>query len=887
MSVFALDVVVRALVVLAIAWLAAGLFRRSSAALRAGVWTAAFCGLLLLPVLVRVTPTWRLRVLPAERGALSAAVDLVARDAAQPSSLMTAPDAGISSPAVTAVAPVDQLRAADRVVATAEAPSAVTPLPIGTVLGLTWLLGTAFLLVRIGSSHIRAARVAQRMAHDASAPEDFCALVDSTRGSLRVSRRVGVHLTDAVAVPVVVGVFQPTLLVPIDATEWTEAERQVVVLHELAHVARWDGLGQLASQAACALYWFLPHLWIGARRAAGLREHATDDAVLRAGVRPSSYAARLIELAQRAAGLNLCVASLAMASPRHIDRRVAAILNPSMRRGRLTLASAMALAIAAGATVTLLASVTPAHRVLVDFEDQFPVPPPPPPVPPAPAPEPPPAPMPLARLPEPPPPPPSAPLAVPPAPEPPAFAPVPPPPPPVAPSRYLTAPAPVPPWPPFDAPVPPPAPPVPPTAMQGPQAPPPPPSARPASPAPPAPPAPADSLCGTGTNSSSNSVHEDDRSRLWTVTATGRGCNVSLRVEGKVDFNDDFTDVSRLSTGGTFRLDVDRNGARHELTINERNGALTREWRVNGTARPWDDEGRTWLADFLIELDRHTAVGVDQRLPRLLQKGGVAGVLAETALMSGDYPRSVYYTKLSRSTTLSKADIAKLLDQAASLTTSDYYASELLSSLGRQATDDPGVHDAILRLIDHMSSDYYIVEGVSAGLGPRPMSAGDIAFLVRIAPRVKADYYKAELVDRAAASGRADARQRAELAQVTKGMHEDYYTASVISKLAGDGMMDDAGRATLIDATTHIRSDSYIVEAFSALMRGSQVKEADLLKMVDGTRRMSSDYYKAEILTDVARHRSASAHVRDAVLDASTGLSQYYRDSVRRAAGGR
>ncbi len=300
------------------------------------------------------------------------------------------------------------------------------------------------------------------------------------------------------------------------------------------------------------------------------------------------------------------------------------------------------------------------------------------------------------------------------------------------------------------------------------------------------------------------------------MKVTGRGCEVDLRADGKVEFNDDFTDIKSLSSGGSFHLDVMRDGTRHELTVTEQGGALKRTWKVDGKERPYDAEAQRWFAAFLIDLDRQTAIGVDTRLPALLKRGGVAAVLDETAQMAGDYARNVYYNKLATATRLSAADVTKMLDQATSLHASDYYAADLLEHVAAPQRRDPGVRAAGLRLVATMRSDYYIANGLTA--------------------------------------------------------------------VAGDGL-DPASRQTWLDAISRLRSDYYKDEALAALLRARNLEEGDLLSVVGTAKTVSGEYYKANVLTAVAHHPAANARVKDAVIAASDGMSSYYRDSVRRAAG--
>ncbi len=63
-GLFLLDTVLKATVLLILAWMAASLLHRASAAVRHRVWCLGFLGLVLLPVLLLALPAWRLEIVP-------------------------------------------------------------------------------------------------------------------------------------------------------------------------------------------------------------------------------------------------------------------------------------------------------------------------------------------------------------------------------------------------------------------------------------------------------------------------------------------------------------------------------------------------------------------------------------------------------------------------------------------------------------------------------------------------------------------------------------------------------------------------------------------------------------------------------------------------------
>jgi TonB family protein len=126
-------------------------------------------------------------------------------------------------------------------------------------------------------------------------------------------------------------------VLPSGAEHWPEDRRRVVLSHELAHIARHDWLLQICAELVRALYWFHPLAWLAAARLRQESERACDDAVLRIGIAPSLYASQLLDLARTLENSGRAWSTaLAIARPSNLERRFAAMLNPSINRSRLS-----------------------------------------------------------------------------------------------------------------------------------------------------------------------------------------------------------------------------------------------------------------------------------------------------------------------------------------------------------------------------------------------------------------------------------------------------------------------------------------------------------------------------------------------------------------------
>ena len=146
-----------------------------------------------------------------------------------------------------------------------------------------------------------------------------------------------VQLCDSVGVsqPMAVGLIHPAILIPKSVTDQlTSAEFDLVLLHELAHIKRWDNWTLLLQKLAESLFFFNPAIWWIGRKLNQEREIACDDLTVGTAGESLTYAACLTKLIE----LNLCqrypgLATSVIYSKKLIFRRIEMLLDKN-RNGR-------------------------------------------------------------------------------------------------------------------------------------------------------------------------------------------------------------------------------------------------------------------------------------------------------------------------------------------------------------------------------------------------------------------------------------------------------------------------------------------------------------------------------------------------------------------------
>lgn len=141
-------------------------------------------------------------------------------------------------------------------------------------------------------------------------------------------------VADCLVQPFVWGWFRGSIFVPRQfATTGTREQRQAILAHELAHVARWDAAANLVQIVAQALFFFHPLVWWANRQIRHERENCCDETVIAGlGVNPRQYSQAIVDTLVAEYESIQPVPSLAMSGRlKNIEGRIKTILNPNRR----------------------------------------------------------------------------------------------------------------------------------------------------------------------------------------------------------------------------------------------------------------------------------------------------------------------------------------------------------------------------------------------------------------------------------------------------------------------------------------------------------------------------------------------------------------------------
>jgi hypothetical protein len=380
-----------------------------------------------------------------------------------------------------------------------------------------------------------------------------------------------------------------------------------------------------------------------------------------------------------------------------------------------------------------------------------------------------------------------------------------------------------------------------------------------------------------------------------------------IRWNGDFEFSDDDTDIKRMSPGSQLRISDGGwlRGKSVELTADGSGGIVRRYW-VGSSERPFEPEGKQWLAQMLPRFVRQSGIGAAGRVARFHRTQGVSGVLAEISRIEGSWAKKIYITELLK-LNISADDRRRTLEQAGREITSDYEMASLLIDNAERFFSDAGTRKAYFDAAQNIKSDYEMRRVFGAALKRGTLDANLLNTLLETSRSIESDYELGSLLVQiatqqsiepvrasffaamssiqsdydqgrvlAAVGARSDVSSETFAAMVNSvsAMTSDYEIGKFLLKVAGQGV-EGALRTPFFRALDAMRSDYERGRVLLTLAAQPQVSNDTMLAMLKSVKGMSSGYEASRVLQTLAAKHTISGSARDAYIDATERLGEY------------
>ena len=344
---------------------------------------------------------------------------------------------------------------------------------------------------------------------------------------------------------------------------------------------------------------------------------------------------------------------------------------------------------------------------------------------------------------------------------------------------------------------------------------------------------------------------------------------LQVNYRGAIEFTDDDTDVKSISPGGHLR--IREGGVFSSRTVEFRadaSGALERRYWVGSSEKPFEPEGREWLARALPRFIRQTGLGAAGRVARILRNGGVEAVLAEIALIEGSWARRIYYGELLKSDTLDERAIELILGRVGADLESDFELATLLIGSADRLLINETARKAYFNAARTIGSDFEMRRVYSSALEKGPVSADVLAGILDASVAIEGDFEAASLLIQIARLQALDPHTAPLFFKVLAGVASDFEHRRVLGELVSGGAATPETVAGALDSALEIASDFEQASLLLALLKHYSIEgvRAPFFRAVDT---IDSPFERGRVLQAAARRAEASPDTIVAILRAT------------------
>ncbi len=214
--------------------------------------------------------------------------------------------------------------------------------PYVPLIALSWYLGVILYASSMFFSFFRLKKL--RTKNVTLPDKKWLETFEQLKEKMGIKRPVQFLLSYSIQEPITFHIFKPVVLAPVSLlTGLTQEQVEVLLLHELAHIRRYDYLINIFQSIIDIFFFYHPGIWWLSGQIRKEREHACDDLVIKLHGKPMVYAEALTQLHIFHTPRNIRLAMAAKGKKGSFSQRIFRLFgqyqrqNPSIKVGLIIL----------------------------------------------------------------------------------------------------------------------------------------------------------------------------------------------------------------------------------------------------------------------------------------------------------------------------------------------------------------------------------------------------------------------------------------------------------------------------------------------------------------------------------------------------------------------
>jgi len=229
------------------------------------------------------------------------------------------------------------------------------------------------------------------------------------------------------------------------------------------------------------------------------------------------------------------------------------------------------------------------------------------------------------------------------------------------------------------------------------------------------------------------------------------------------------------------------------------------------------------FSKFVLEAVRQGGFDAEKRVQRILAQRGVAGVLAEINLISGDYAQRHYYEALIKQANLNATALRDVLRQAARDISSDYEQAQLLIGVAPMVTGKDAAIQPFFDAVATIKSDYERGRVLKTIMKQDTNSSAVLVLVASSTQTISSDYERRGVLSALVKTKNQSEEVLRLLLDSAAAMSSDYEKATLLMEVSNAYTGDTRLKGLFLKAVETIKSDYERGRVLSALLKNKQI----------------------------------------------------------------
>jgi len=367
--------------------------------------------------------------------------------------------------------------------------------------------------------------------------------------------------------------------------------------------------------------------------------------------------------------------------------------------------------------------------------------------------------------------------------------------------------------------------------------------------------------------------------RTHTYTNNTGVTSTELEYRGKIVFTDDEKDVKYISPGGFLKFSKRSFGNRRTINLEgESNGVIIREYFEGSKKRPFDPDGRNWMASVLPDIIRTTGIGANERVKKFYNKGGINALLNEISMLPTNYVKRIYYDASFKIPGLKEGELVQLIEDAGENINSSYELRRVLTNNSDAFINSDKALAAVLNVAADISSSYEQAKVYKHFLTETNLSSANKTLVIKNVREINSNYEKSGVLQAILKDDLNEENVKLVITEVSF-INSSYEQSKILLYLIKNQTFDDLDFEEMLKAVSKISSSYEQGKVLKQLVDGKKLTSAQITTVVKAAEFISSSYEQSKFLQSIIKEQNLDEQNINAVLAMTGKLSSSYEKS--------